>query len=135
MDPFRNIARTLGVDSGHGSANADSRGVSAPQLAVYLTGLALFSSGAAGLVNEVVWQRALKRFLGGSETISSMVVVFVFMLGLGVGSILMGRRAGRIKGPLQALAGIEVLLAVTNTLVCLFLRSDLIDTAVQGQLV
>src|SRR5262245_6145281 len=36
-------------------------------------GLALTSSGAAGLINQVVWQRALKVFLGGSETISSMI--------------------------------------------------------------
>ena len=55
-------------------------------------GAALFCSGGAGLVNEVVWQLALKRFLGGSESVSSMIVVVVFMLGLGAGSILMGRR-------------------------------------------
>jgi hypothetical protein len=47
----------------------------------------LFLSGAGGLVNQVVWQRALKIFLGGSETISSMIVVLVFLGGLGIGSV------------------------------------------------
>ncbi len=30
---------------------------------------ALVLSGVAGIVNQVVWQRALKIFLGGSETL------------------------------------------------------------------
>jgi hypothetical protein len=33
----------------------------------------------------------LKIFLGGSETISAMVVVLVFMMGLGIGATWMGR--------------------------------------------
>jgi hypothetical protein len=33
----------------------------------------------------------LKIFLGGSETISTMVVVLVFMMGLGIGATWMGR--------------------------------------------
>ena len=45
----------------------------------------LVFSGAAGLINQVVWQRALKLYLGGSEIISALVVVLVFMLGLGCG--------------------------------------------------
>ena len=53
---------------------------------------ALFLSGVASIVNQVVWQRALKIFLGGSESISAMVVVLVFMLGLGLGApVLPGR--------------------------------------------
>ena len=54
---------------------------------------ALFASGVAGVVNQVVWQRALKIFLGGSETLSSMVVVLVFMLGLGLGAALLAEIA------------------------------------------
>ncbi len=55
--------------------------------------LALFGSGVASIINQVVWQRALKIYLAGSEAVSAMIVVLVFMLGLGVGSQLMGKRA------------------------------------------
>jgi len=37
--------------------------------------LALFLSRSAGLINQVVWQRALKVFLGGSEALSSMTMI------------------------------------------------------------
>jgi hypothetical protein len=50
-------------------------------LARALVALALFLSGAAALANQVVWQRALKIFVGGSEELASMVVVLVFMGG------------------------------------------------------
>jgi spermidine synthase len=88
-------------------------------------GLALMSSGAAGLINQVVWQRALKVFLGGSETISSMIVVLVFMAGLGAGSIWMGRRAARVLDPLRSLMGVEFALFAVNAVICVLLASDL----------
>ncbi len=47
---------------------------------------ALFISGVASILNQVMWQRALKIFLGGSEALSSMVVVLVFRLGPGAGA-------------------------------------------------
>lgn len=90
-----------------------------------LLGLALLCSGSAGLINQVVWQRALKVYLGGSETISSMIVVLVFMAGLGVGSMWMGRRSSRVKDPLRMLGAIELLLFVVNSSVCSILGLDL----------
>ena len=51
---------------------------------------ALFLSGIAGLANQVIWQRGLKVFLGGSETLSAMIAVLVFMLGLGLGALSAG---------------------------------------------
>src|SRR5262245_35062326 len=89
---------------------------------------ALFLSGTAGLINQVVWQRALKVFLGGSETLSSMTVVIVFMAGLGAGSMLMGRRAARYRDPLVTFAVIEIALGVVNLLVCGILGLDLSDS-------
>ena len=65
----------------------------------------LFSSGAAGLINQVVWQRALKVFLGGSESISSMIVVVVFLGGLGAGSWLAGRSALSAEKPAAGVGG------------------------------
>lgn len=100
-----------------------------------MAGAALFCSGGAGLVNEVVWQRALKRFLGGSESMSSMIVVVVFMLGLGAGAILMGRRARQVRRPLHAFALVEGLLVLTSIAVCLVLRSDLTESIYRAQLV
>ena len=100
----------------------------ARRLALLLVGCALFSSGAAGLCNQVIWQRTLKVFLGGSETISSMIVVLVFMAGLGVGSIYMGRRAVTIKDPLRTFMVVEASLFVVNLAVCMVLRSDLGDS-------
>jgi len=88
-------------------------------------GFALLSSGAAGLINQVVWQRSLKVFLGGSETISSMAVVLVFMAGLGIGSIWMGNRAAKLSNPLKTVGAIELLLGAVNILICLILSADL----------
>ena len=88
-------------------------------------GLALFASGAAGLVNQVVWQRSLKIFLGGSESISAMIVVLVFMGGLGFGSLLASSWARRTRRPGRALGGVEFLLAVVNLAVCGVLAADL----------
>ena len=87
--------------------------------------LALFASGTASLINQVVWQRALKIYLAGSEAVSAMIVVLVFMLGLGLGSQIMGRRAERIANPLRAFAAIEFLLCVLNLGICWLLSLDL----------
>jgi spermidine synthase len=80
------------------------------------------------LCNEVLWQRALKVFLGGSETVSSMTVLLVFLGGLGAGSIWMGRRASRFQDPLRTLALIELLLFAVNLVICSILRSDLSES-------
>jgi predicted membrane-bound spermidine synthase len=98
-------------------------------------GVALFSSGAAGLVNQVVWQRALKVFLGGSEAVSSMIVVLVFMAGLGAGSIWMGTKAARLRRPLFAFAVVELILAAVNVAVCAILASNISQTVFQVQTV
>ncbi|MCB9871219.1 MAG: hypothetical protein H6837_15290 [Planctomycetes bacterium] len=85
---------------------------------------ALFLSGAAGLVNQVVWQRALKLFLGGSETISALVVVLVFMLGLGLGSLFLGFRVRRIEDPCRLLVITEIALVIVNLLIAWILSYD-----------
>jgi spermidine synthase len=74
----------------------------------------LFVSGIAGLINQIGWQRAVKVYLANSETLSSMIVVLVFMLGLGVGSMVAARYSSRLRNPLLVLAGIELLLATVN---------------------
>ena len=86
---------------------------------------ALFLSGVASILNQVIWQRALKVFLGGSESISSMVVILVFMLGLGIGSGLAGARAGRVLDPLRAFGLVEVALFAVNAGIAVVLSLDL----------
>lgn len=90
--------------------------------------LGLAFSGVAGIVNQVVWQRALKLFLGGSETLSAMIVVVVFLFGLGAGAALASRRVGQWRDPLRALALIELGLALSNGVVALILGLDLTES-------
>ncbi len=89
---------------------------------------ALFLSGAAGIINQVTWQRSLKIWLGGSESLSAMIVVVVFLAGLGLGSWWMGRRALALRSPGRMLAVIEVLLFVVNIVVAWVLSLDLSET-------
>jgi spermidine synthase len=87
--------------------------------------LALGFSGFSGLVNQVIWQRALRIYLGGSEALSGMIVVLVFLFGLSLGSALAGRWQSRLTRVLKALALLELSLAVFNLLVALLLQQDL----------
>jgi len=90
--------------------------------------IGLVCSGVAGIVNQVVWQRALKVVLGGSETLSSMIVVLVFLGGLGLGSALAARAAGRARDPLRAFAGVELGLVLVNGVVAVVLGLDVSET-------
>ena len=95
------------------------------RLSALMLGIALFGSGFSGLTNEVIWQRSLKRFLGGSETLSTTLVILVFLLGLGFGAVWMGGRARRMKDPLVGLAWVEVALFLVNWGIAELFRSDL----------
>jgi spermidine synthase len=66
-------------------------------------------SGACSLIDEVIWARLLKLILGNTVYASS-VVVSVFMGGLALGAVLMGRRCDRIGRPLRLYALIELLI-------------------------
>lgn len=52
--------------------------------------VALFLSGAASLVYQIIWQRLLELHFG-STTQSLVIILSVFFSGLGLGSILVGR--------------------------------------------
>ena len=127
--------RTATIDADQVAAELNRRSGKTPRLlmAAGLLGIALLSSGAAGLVNQVIWQRALKVFLGGSETVCSTVVVLVFMAGLGAGSWWSGRRSSGLANPLATFARIELLLGVVNLGICAVLASDLSSTVFAAQ--
>lgn len=90
--------------------------------------LILFLSGFTSLINQVVWQRAIKVYLGGADAICSMIVVFVFMVGLGIGSLIISKVISKIKNPLYTIAKLEISLFVTNLIVLLLLKSDISET-------
>ncbi len=78
---------------------------SAPSLAIPLAALAL--SGAAGLVDEVVWSRALA-VLFGSALAATGLLLGLFMAGLGAGSVVGGRWAARTRRPLALFGAAEI---------------------------
>ena len=90
----------------------------------YLFFIFLFLSGFSSLINQVVWQRAIKIYLGGADAICSMIVVFVFMFGLGFGSLFISKKVSSITKPLVTLAKLEFSLFITNILVLILLKFD-----------
>ncbi len=70
-----------------------------------------FISGGASLVYQVVWQRALTLHYGVGP-ISTTIVVTVFLFGLGLGSLLGGILAERVRGLLYAYLVLELVLGV-----------------------
>ena len=73
--------------------------------------LAALLSGAAGLVDEIVWIRR-SALTAGSSSLALSTVLAVFFLGLALGAWWFGRRSHRIRNPLRACAWIEASLAV-----------------------
>lgn len=66
-------------------------------------------SGAAGLVYEVVWARQLTLFMGNTA-VANAAVLSAFMLGLALGSLLLGRIADAAANPLRLYAMLEILI-------------------------
>ena len=78
---------------------------------VYWLMLVYLLSGACSLIDQVVWLRLLKLSLGNT-VYASCVVVSVFMAGLALGALLMGRFSDRIEHRLKLYAFIEVLITI-----------------------
>ncbi|MCP4664687.1 MAG: spermidine synthase, partial [bacterium] len=72
----------------------------------------LFISGLCSLVYQVAWLRLL-RLVFGVSTASTAVVLAIFMGGLGLGGLVLGRRVERVRNPLLFYAGLEIGIAVT----------------------
>ncbi len=66
-----------------------------------------FVSGACGLVYQIVWVRMLTHVLGTTATAVG-VVLAAFMLGLALGSWLLGKAADRYPNPLRVYAILEM---------------------------
>jgi len=88
-----------------------------------------FLSGVCSLIDEVVWARMLKLSLGNT-VYASTIVVSVFMGGLALGALIMGRYADKVKNRLRLYALIEILATITAALFPLSIK--LLDVAYKG---
>ena len=77
--------------------------------------LAFFASGAAALLFQVLWFRALGRVLGNTVWAGALVLT-AFMLGMAIGGLLAARWAQRIRNPARAFALAEATVALTGSL-------------------
>jgi predicted membrane-bound spermidine synthase len=76
---------------------------------------AFFASGAAALLFEVLWFRALGRVVGNTVWAGALVLT-AFMLGMALGGVLAARWARWIRRPTRAFAAAEITVAVTGSL-------------------
>ncbi|MGH7789049.1 MAG: fused MFS/spermidine synthase, partial [Candidatus Binatia bacterium] len=71
---------------------------------------AFFLSGFAGLMHQVVWAKLLAQLIGATAH-AQAVVLAVFMGGLALGAVWLGRRADRDPRPLRTYVWLECLIA------------------------
>ena len=75
----------------------------------------LFCSGLCAIAYQTAWLRLL-RLIFGASTAASAAVIAVFMLGLGLGSLWLGKRADRAANPLAFYARLEIAIAALAAL-------------------
>ena len=75
----------------------------------------LFCSGLCSLVYQIAWLKEF-RLVFGASTAASAAVVALFIAGLGIGGILIGRRADRHPRPLLLYAHLETFIAISAAL-------------------
>jgi predicted membrane-bound spermidine synthase len=68
-------------------------------------------SGAAGLIYESVWTRYLGLFVGHGAYAQVLVLV-IFLGGMSIGALIVGRRAERVRNPLQWYALVELAVGI-----------------------
>src|SRR5437764_2977873 len=71
----------------------------------------LFLSGTASLMLEVVWTRLL-RLVFGSTTLAVSTILVAYMLGLGLGGLVGGRVAARLRNGVRAYGVCELVIGV-----------------------
>jgi spermidine synthase len=79
---------------------------------LFVTASCLFASGMCALVYQTVWLRAF-RLIFGASTPSTAAVLAIFLGGLGVGGLVLGRRVERSARPLVTYAYLELGIAAT----------------------
>jgi spermidine synthase len=90
--------------------------------ATWKVGGLLFFSGMCSLIYETVWIREL-RLVFGASTSASAAVVACFIGGLGIGGLLLGKRADQKAQPLGLYASLELVIALSAAVTPLLLRA------------
>lgn len=72
----------------------------------------LFGSGCCALIYQIAWLREF-RLIFGASTAASAAVLAIFLGGLGLGGLLLGRRADRSARPILFYAQLEAIIAVS----------------------
>jgi len=80
-----------------------------------LVALLLFGSGFCALIYQTTWLREF-RLVFGASTAATAAVIGVFMAGLGVGGIILGKRSETKAQPLAFYARLELLIAASAAL-------------------
>lgn len=75
----------------------------------------LFGSGMCALVYQTAWLRGF-RLIFGASTAASAAVPGIFMGGLGLGGLLIGKRVDQNAQPLKLYGHLELLIAVSTAL-------------------
>lgn len=81
----------------------------------------LFGSGFAALTYETVWMRQF-RLVFGSSTAATAAVLAIYLGGLGIGSIVLGRRVDRAVSPLRLYAVLEAIVCATAAISPILIR-------------
>ncbi len=77
--------------------------------------VAVFLSGLAALLYELLWVRIL-HIMFGVSSFSVATVFGVFLLGIGIGSVLFGKKSETSENPLKLYAWIEIGIAVVSSI-------------------
>src|SRR5688572_13949143 len=88
------------------STSKPSRNAFQPPARLLLVTLLFFLSGAAGLIYEIAWERLLELYFGVTMTAITLIVAS-YMCGLGLGSLLGGYIAQKLKRPVLVYGLIE----------------------------
>src|SRR5580698_4582652 len=86
-----------------------------PRAKLWVVLICFFLSGAAGLIYQVAWTKALGLVFG--HTVYAVATVLAaFMGGLAAGSTILGRWGGKRARPIAVYGWMEILIAVTGVL-------------------
>ncbi len=77
----------------------------------FIVAVLFFLSGAAGLIYEIVWERLLEIYFGVTLTAITLIVS-AYLAGLGLGSLIGGRLANRIRNVVAVYGWVEVGIAL-----------------------
>src|SRR5690348_4095934 len=87
---------------------------SSPPMLPLLT-LVFVVSGATGLIYESIWSRYLNLLVGHSAY-AQIIVLVIFLGGMSLGALLVGKRSERLRQPLLTYAGVEAAVGVIGLL-------------------